>query len=415
MVVPVCCVLSLVLSLAALGGLASRAQGQAPEPGRAGSDLLAGALFGGQPELFAGDGRIKMLVLGLQPFGLTESAAEQIGLILEKNLVNTGQFSVVGARQLNKRFEKERPELVDCRAIACGVESGKLLGADKVLVGTIRMDQQVFSLQVRLINTANNLTDYEERIRFTDETLEEDMFKLVNHIGRNSLQIGRVLSTSIRGPVISLGRKHGLKIGDHLVLYKQEQPITSPEGQQVDIQRKNIGIVKVLNVNENTSEALVVHSNEEPQVSHFVKTYLDPARQIELVDATRREIDTGIRLANRIQALELTPIQLADTEKRAWLRRINETQAQQAQWLTWGALGAAGTLAFMYTYDDTDLGRGRLLAAAVFTGYAAMEYLSLRNKVNDLRVEGRTKGYLGWQLRMAPLPGGLEFRLAYNF
>jgi hypothetical protein len=173
--------------------------------------------------------------------------------------------------------------------------------------------------------------------------------------------------------------------------------------------------VKVLNVNENTSEALVEHSNEEPQASHFVKTYLDPARQIELVDATRREIDTGIRLATRIQALELTPIQLADTEKRAWARRLSEAQLQQAQWLTWGAFGAAGTVAFLYAYEDSDVGRGRLLAAAVFTGYAAMQYLSLRDKINDLRLEGRTKGYTSWQFQMAPLPGGLEFRVAYNF
>jgi len=235
-----------------------------------GGDILQGTQFGNQPTLFPQDGRVRLLVLALSPVDVTESAAEQIGLILQKNLSNTGHFAVVGPRESNAMFENQRPDLVDCREIACGVETGKLIGAQKVLVGTLRRRGEAFFLSIRLIEIVNNLTDYDEAIQFGDEHMDESLFRLANSISDNTLVVGRVLSTSIRGIVLNLGIKDGVKLGDFLVIYKEDVPISNLEGQVIDRQRKNIAIVKILRVNDNTSEALLAHSVEEPQASHFV-------------------------------------------------------------------------------------------------------------------------------------------------
>jgi hypothetical protein len=356
---------------------------------------LSGSLFASQASLFPDDGRVKLLVLGLHPAGLTESAAEQIGLILQKNLSNTGHFAVVGPREMNAAFDKEQAALVDCREIACGVEAAKLLGADRVVVGTIRMEEPRFVLRVRMIDPTNNLTDYEEEIRFRDETMDDDLFRLANSVSRNSLRIGRVLSTSVRGLVVNLGKRQGLKIGDQLVIYKQEVPIADLQGQPIDVHRKNIAIAKVLNVNQNTVEAIIVHQTEEPQVSHFAQTYLDPVRQIELVENTRREIDVGIRLANRVRPLELAPVVLADTDRRRWQRRVGEAAVARDFWLTFGLqAGGAATALSLYFYDGTDFGRLRLYGAMGWTGYAAYRWIKLREEINDLNVEGRAKGFV---------------------
>ena len=102
-----------------------------------GLDILQGTTFGNQATLFPTNGLTKLLILALNPIEITESAAEQIGLIIQKNLNNTGHFSVVGPRETDAYYEDVRPELVDCREIACGVESGRLLGAQKVMVATL--------------------------------------------------------------------------------------------------------------------------------------------------------------------------------------------------------------------------------------------------------------------------------------
>ncbi|MCZ6628389.1 MAG: hypothetical protein O7E56_09195 [SAR324 cluster bacterium] len=398
------------LGAALLGADAALAQSSFPAGGS-----LAGSVFADKPQLFPEDDRIKVLAVALSPFGLTETAAEQIGLILQKDLANSGQFAVVGPREANAVFEKERPELVDCREIACGVESGKRLGAERVLVGTIRLKGQIFILTVRLIDTLNNITDYEEEIQFSDESMDEELFRLSNNISRNSLYTGRVLSTSIRGIVISLGKQHGLKIGDELVVYKQEVPITSLQGEQLDIQKKNIAIVKVLNVNDKTSEAIISHSTEQPQVAHYAQTYLDTSRQIELVANTRKELDTGIRLENKIRPLTLAPVLLADSERRKWQLRLNKAEQNHRFWTFGGIIAGGATLFFLQDYSDSDLNLLRTIAAGVATGFAVKRYIETRDEIDEVKIEGRSKGYLTSDISLGLAPGyvGLALRLRY--
>ena len=387
---------------------AASAQGRPPQG-------LPGGLFGNKPELFAGNGRIKLLVMGLSPNGITESAAEQISLILQQDLVNTSHFDVVGPREMNTHFEGFQPHLVDCREIACGVESGKLLGAHRVLVGILRLEEPTFILEVRMIDPTNNLTDYEEELRFTDANMEERLFRLANRISDNSLLVGRVLNTSIRGIVIDLGKVNGIKLGNHLVIYRQDMPITDLEGRQIDTQRKNVAIVKVLNVNENSSEAIIIHKTEDTQVGQFAQTYLDPVRQIELVENTRKELDTGIRLANRIRPLELAPVLLSDGERKAWQRRLLAAETNRDMWLTVGGVGAGAVVLVLMNFKS-DLTRIlQLTVAGGATGYGFWQWDLARKEVNDIQVEGRAKGYNQVQVLPEIHPGYAGVRLALRF
>jgi hypothetical protein len=337
-------------------------------------------------------------------------------LILQKNLVNTGHFEVVGPREVNTAFEQSQPDLVDCREIACGVESGKRIGADFVLVGSLQLVDPVFRLRVRLIDISNNLTDYEEEIRFRDEIMSESLFQLANNVSRNSLLRGRVLSTSIRGIVISLGKVHGIRIGDHMVIYKQEVPITNLEGQQIDTQRKNVAIVNVLNVNENSSEAILIHKTEEPQVAQFAQTYLDPQRQITLIEDTRRELDTGIRLTNRIRPLELAPVLVTDTERKRWLAALAEAEKDRTFWFTAGLIAGGATLWVLNDYDSSDdTDRLQLIVAGGAAGYAFFRWSKAREQVNDLTIEGRSKGWVGLEVHPLLSPTAVGIQLAWRF
>ena len=384
------------------------------QSGRQGA-FSPGTLFGNSPSLFGAKEGIKILVLGLNPSGLTESAAEQIGLILQKNLNNTGHFSVVGPREMNAAFERDQKDLVDCREIACGVESGKVLGAERVLVGDIRVEGELFVLHVRVIDPANNLTDYEEVVQFDDLRLDEELFKLANSISRNSVLVGRVLSISIRGLVVSLGKKDGIKIGDRIVAYKIEVPINNLQGQQIDTQRKNTAIIKVLNVNENSSEATLVHMSEDPQVGQYIQTYLDPIRQITLVENTRKELDTNIRLANKIRPLELAPVLLADSERRDWQVRLAGAEAAKDLWLYTAFGGGLATAYSFNFFEESNIGRLRLYGSIGVASYGLWRFLQARDAVSDLILEGRSKGYV--QLQFTPFigPDSLGLQVALNW
>ncbi|MDH4224193.1 MAG: hypothetical protein OEW12_00930 [Deltaproteobacteria bacterium] len=385
-----------------LAGISSPALGQGVPGGLAqadfaGNDLSGfdgGAVFVGQPRLFSESGKVKILLLALNPFEITESAAEQISLILEKNLSNTGHFSVVGFREANAYFDTKKAELVDCRQIACGVESGKMLGADRVLVGTIHQKADHIQMTIRVINVSNNLTDFRDEIHFTDDNMDDQLFRLSNSISSNTLIVGRVLSTSIRGIVVDMGEKQGLRIGDFMVVFKQEVPINNLEGENIDTQRKNVAIVKVLRVNATSSEAILIHSVEDPQANFLVQTYLNPARQTALLEDTRRELDTGIRLENKIKPMELAPVMLADTERKRWQYKMNAAEGNESFWYMMTGAGGVATLVAMNLYQPTAQGQLQLGGALAFAGYSFWEVLNAREKTNEVKQEGRAKGYV---------------------
>ncbi|MDH5753162.1 MAG: hypothetical protein OEZ59_12195 [Deltaproteobacteria bacterium] len=395
--------LSLLIILSSAGLLVNPgpAAGQVPDESlqtRLEDDMLAG-----RPELFVGDGRIRLLVLGLRPNGLTESAAEQIGHILEKDLNNTAHFDVVGPREINSYFERMNPDLVDCREIACGVESGNILGAQRALVGSLRLDNQTFILQIRLIDPANNLTDYEEELRFNDANMEERLFRLANRISDNSLLEGQVINTSHRGVVISLGKVHGIKLGNHLVIYKKDVPITNQEGRQLYTQRKKVAIVKVLNVNENSSEAIIIHKIEAPYVGEYAQTYLDNIRQIELIENTRRELDTGIRLGNQFQEVIPESVVREDEEKIDWEQRMIQARMDKDMWMI--VMAGGGGLAGYMLLSGFSTEMSYLLQLGIAggaAGYGFWQWDQSRKKINDLSVEGRAKGYIT-DLRLQPV------------
>ena len=414
--------LILALALLAVNPGAARAQTQIVTGGQT-SSLLGGTLFAGEQILFRNDGRIKLLVLGFEPgMRISEGGALSMSKILYRNLANTGNFDLVGSQEIEKLYKTgtdEQKDLLPCNVLNCGVNIGIRQGADFVLVASIEVDEKdpdLKTLDVRIINISNNQADFQEELKkFRDE--EETLFTLANDIKRNFLLRGRILSTSIRGIVISLGKQHGIKIRDNLVIYKEEVPITDLKGKKVDTQRKNVAIVRVLNVNQNSSEAIIIHKTEDPQVGFFVQTYLDNVRQIKLVETTRRELDTGIRLANRIRPLVLAPVIIRDTKRQEWLTTLKSQEGSRDFWFTVG-LAAGGAMVFFLMDFDTNETTDQLTvggAGGVF-GFAAWRWIQSRNKINDLMVEGRGRGYVG-SLHIMPYitPKEKGLRLAFRF
>ena len=107
------------------------------------SDFLQGSAFNYDNQLVSGfseDGRVKVLLLTLLPYELTETAAEEIGRALQLNLFNTNHFTVVGPSEWNAQIQERDPTLADCHDVACGVLIGKLFNADKVLGGSVRSE-----------------------------------------------------------------------------------------------------------------------------------------------------------------------------------------------------------------------------------------------------------------------------------
>ena len=366
------------------------------------SDVMSG---------FSDDGRMKVLMLTLAPYGMTETAAGEVSKALQLSIFNTNHFTVVGPSEWNAQIRERDPSLADCNDIACGVLVGKLFRADKVLVGSIRNtsvlgvdgEAQGFQMDVRLVDVLTNVTDYTDQILFTDAQMHEEFFMLAQRLSKNTELQGYVTSLTNTSIVVDLGVEHGLEMEAQLVIFRREADLLSSGDSEVP-KETNIAIARIHRISQGRANAIIVQQIEQVREGDFVKTYLDVSKQIKLISDTRRELDTQRRLEPPQEEFPLQP-ELVITDRDLWLQRFQIAAAEEERWLIATVGTGAGTLLLLsgrLELAQQSEGIGQLLpwiVGAAF-GYSGYQYIQARNILSEIKAEGEIKGFVSnWQFQ----------------
>ncbi len=376
---------------------------------------------------FSEDGRIKVLLLTLLPTGMTETAAEEISKALQLNLFNTNHFTVVGPGEWNAQIQERDPTLADCHDVSCGVRVGKLFNADKVLIGNIQSAPILdangneiagMDLSIRMVDVVTNISDFEDEIQFNDAQMHEALFRLATRISENTLLRGYVLSVRQNGLTLDLGRAHGLKSGNQIVIFRPVSTNASLEGQPLELSNESIAIAELIRVNDMSSDAVLKQQFAPINSGDQIKTYVNVNKRVALISETRRELDTRKRLQPKTRPLELTPeVVVSDNGKEEWARRFITARNQQERWMYITA--GAGALTLVLLTDGSSAIGGDLGSylpwlsggAALYAGY---NFLQSQRLLDELTVEGRTRGFLS-HLNLQLSPQGPQLQFSYDF
>ena len=382
------------------------------------SDVMSG---------FSDDGRMKVLMLTLAPYGMTETAAGEISKALQLSIFNTNHFTVVGPSEWNAQIRERDPSLADCNDIACGVLVGKLFRADKVLVGSIRNtsalgldgETQGFQMDVRLVDVLTNVTDYTDQILFADAQMHEEFFMLAQRLSKNTELHGYVTSLTNSSIVLDLGVEHGLEMGAQFVSFRREADLLGSGDSEV-AKETNIAIARIHRVSQGRANAIIVQQIEPVREGDFVKTYLDVSKQIQLISDTRRELDTQKRLEPPQEEFPLQP-ELVITDRDLWIQRFQIATAEEERWMIATVGTGAGTLLLLsgrLELVKQSEGVGQLLpwiVGAAF-GYSGYQYIQARNILSEIKAEGEIKGFVSnWRFNWNLEKNQPNFVFNYNF
>jgi hypothetical protein len=59
-----------------------------------------------------------------------------------------------------------------------------------------------------------------------------------------------------------------------------------------------------------------------------------------------------------------------------------------------GGIGAGATAYSLFTYDNTTFAQLRVLGSGIVAGYGFYQWIQARNEINQLNLEGKTKGFV---------------------
>ena len=371
-------------------------------------ELLAG---------FSNDGRVKILILTLSPYGISETASDQILQIVQENLNNTKHFTVVGPSEWQPQLSDKKPHLVNCTETSCAVQIGRLFNADKVMTGQLKLTKILdsdgsskdgFVITLQLISVATNTLDLEEEIRFIDENMNQRLFQMANRVSQNTLLSGRVLSVGHKSVMIDLGKVHGLKIGDRLVVYSRGRTTAGIQGETLGLEQRKISILEVVRINEQSSEAIAPYAFGVPEVGQWAKTYVNRQKQIELVSEARRELDTQIRLIPPVkprrevlQPQILASLDQSSQEKQEWQQALNQARRDKRTWLlVGGASAGVAIVSFLklIPFSQTIQQMG-LIGGLIGSVYGGVKYVTFSRQETSLLNKGRIKKWISFQIQ----------------
>lgn len=358
-----------------------------------------------------GDDR-KLFVLQFRSTGMTESAARAFSHMIARNLDNTNRFEIVPLDGIEQEIQKQDPSLLPCFEIGCGIQIGSIMKLDWLLSGRISLTPSgLFNLNVKLVHIFDNALSFEDTIRFSDENMDRRFYQLANRIANNAPLAGNILEANNKIAVINLGEQSGISVGDQLVIYKTKA-MEDTTRTNIVFRKRNIGILKITRVGKGVSEGVFFQIIEPPESGQFVLSYLNKRKQITLIDKTRKELDTQQRNVYEIKkSVELSPVQLEDIAKKKWKRRMVEISYQKEYWqyfMLGSGVASAYFLSQFQSGDDL-----KLLAAIGAFSFSTFKFFTLNATQNDLKDEGRYRGYI--DLKIRPDLGEAKLEFIYRF
>ncbi|MBP7585666.1 MAG: hypothetical protein KBA61_16605 [Spirochaetes bacterium] len=157
--------------------------------------------------------RMRVAVLDLKADGVSTKTASAISNMVRTDLVNARKFVVIERAQMSTILDEQGFQMTGCTDSACAVKVGKLMSANKILVGEVNSVAGKLHTTVRIVDVEKGVTDYAARESFTEATLEQGTTslsrKLLARIGGETIDDLAVTTKSgyyLRGIVPGWGQ-----------------------------------------------------------------------------------------------------------------------------------------------------------------------------------------------------------------
>ncbi len=131
---------------------------------------------------------MRIAVMDLKANNVPNSEAQAVTDLIRADLVDTGMFTVVERGQMNEVLKEQALQQTGCTDNACAVEVGKLLSANKILLGEISKIGSTVILTVRIVDVEKGVAEFSstEKVKSMDvlDTAVSSLVKrLIDTIG----------------------------------------------------------------------------------------------------------------------------------------------------------------------------------------------------------------------------------------
>ena len=103
---------------------------------------------------------LRVAVVDFKADGIDEASARRISELIRNEMIKSGRYRIIERTQIDKILTEQGFQLSGCTDSGCAVEIGKLLSANKMLVGTIMKIGNKIVITGRMVDVQSGSADF---------------------------------------------------------------------------------------------------------------------------------------------------------------------------------------------------------------------------------------------------------------
>ncbi len=106
---------------------------------------------------------MRIAIMDFQPKEISKADAEMVSELIRNEMANSGSFIIIERVQMGNILKEQGLQQSGCTDISCAVELGKILSANKMLIGTVMNMQGKKIITGRIVDVQSGAVDFSEK------------------------------------------------------------------------------------------------------------------------------------------------------------------------------------------------------------------------------------------------------------
>ena len=198
---------------------------------------------------------------------------------LTTSLQNLKRFTIVERAQLESVLKEAGLSLSGLIDASTGVSAGKIKGVDIIVTGSVSRLGNIITLNARFINTTTGEVTSAKKVEGRSES---DLAAMIDELAKKIEELfpllGVVLDVEEKSIYIDLGSEQGIRKMDKLIVFREGEPLKDLKGEVVGVKKEDVGEIKILEVDKNSSRGEVIAITKEIQRGDGVRSKVEEVK-----------------------------------------------------------------------------------------------------------------------------------------
>jgi TolB-like protein len=106
--------------------------------------------------------KMRIAIMDFEAKGVDNITAYNISELIRSEMINNDSFLVIERTQMNQILKEQGLQMTGCTEVVCAVQAGRLLSAQKILIGTVMKMGDTIIITGRIVDVTRGVGDFSE-------------------------------------------------------------------------------------------------------------------------------------------------------------------------------------------------------------------------------------------------------------